>query len=174
VVEYLVLQHYSPTNEPDAGDCFGDKEQDNIHFQQDSSNDSDMANGHALEDQEPQDAHKPFVYTSSTLLFGQNIDISAIGQSQEYLTALTLIQHVVYTLSDKIFAYSPETFDLDVALKHWRQSQEKNAFGYTGSSGVRDKRWARCYCAGYVFSRDFDLSKRYIPQSIVVSSYTLA
>ena len=39
------------------------------------------------------------------------------GLTAANLTAQTLIQQVAYALSDKIFSYSPESFDLDIAAK---------------------------------------------------------
>src|SRR6195952_2689580 len=72
---------------------------------------------------------KTFTHKSSSLPFGQDVSLSHINGSS-YLTAQTLVQQVAYTLSDKIFTYSPETFDLDVALKHWQEEGEKNAHGY--------------------------------------------
>jgi sulfite reductase (NADPH) flavoprotein alpha-component len=91
-----------------------------------------------------------------------------------YLTAQSLVQQVAYTLSDKIFSYSAESFDLDVAVKHWVEQQEKNAFGYqTGVSSMETRTGAGSIALGYIFSKDFDLKKRHIPQSIVASSSTL-
>ncbi|QSS66397.1 sulfite reductase flavoprotein component [Histoplasma capsulatum] len=46
-----------------------------------------------------------------------------------YLTAQTLIQQVAYALSDKLFTYSPDTFDLDVAVKQWASQVQLNANG---------------------------------------------
>lgn len=116
---------------------------------------------------------KQFVEKSPSLPFGQALPLSSIGGST-YLTAQTLIQQVAYTLSDKIFTYSPETFDLDVAIKHWQEEKEQNAFGYsTGVSSMETRTGAGSIALGYMFSKDFDLSKRHIPQSIVASSGSL-
>ncbi|KAH8722916.1 hypothetical protein GQ44DRAFT_741283 [Phaeosphaeriaceae sp. PMI808] len=114
-----------------------------------------------------------FSKKSSSLPFGQNLDLSSIS-GPTYLTAQTLVQQVAYTLSDKIFAYSTESFDLDLAVKRWTNQGEKNAFGYrTGVSSLETRTGAGTLALGYMFSRDFDLKRRHIPQSIVASSATL-
>ena len=66
--------------------------------------------------------------SSSALPFGQDIALDDVS-GPTYLTAQTLVQQVAYALSDKLFAYSPETFDLDVAAKAWSAARSKNAFG---------------------------------------------
>lgn len=114
-----------------------------------------------------------FTGKSSSLPFGQDIELASIS-GPTYLTAQTLVQQVAYTLSDKIFAYSAESFDLDVAVKYWQEQGEKNAFGYqTGVSSLETRTGAGALALGYIFSKDFDLKKRHIPQSIVASSATL-
>jgi len=127
--------------------------------------------------QAPQDEDsktlKHFAYKSSSLPFGQDVPLSSIG-GPTYLTAQTLIQQVAFSLSDKIFSYSPETFDLDLSLKQWHGQKEKNAFGYqTGVSVMETRTGAGTIALGYMFSKDFDLEKRHIPQSIMASSSTL-
>lgn len=120
-----------------------------------------------------QPQNKNFTKKSSSLPFGQDLDLCSIS-GPTYLTAQTLIQQVAYTLSDKIFAYSAESFDLDVAVKYWQDKGEKNAFGYeTGVSSLETRTGAGALALGYMFSKDFDLKKRHIPQSIVASSATL-
>lgn len=116
---------------------------------------------------------KTFTEESSSLPFGQHQALSSIS-GPTYLTAQSLVQQVAYTLSDKIFSYSAETFDLDVAVKRWAEQQEQNAFGYiTGVSSLETRTGAGSIALGYIFSKDFDLKKRHIPQSIVASSSTL-
>ncbi|KAL2354802.1 hypothetical protein BJ546DRAFT_43681 [Cryomyces antarcticus] len=116
---------------------------------------------------------KQFVEKSTSLPFGQDLPLSSIA-GPTYLTAQALIQQVAYTLSDKIFSYSPETFDLDVVVKAWQSDKEKNAYGYTtGVSPMETRTGAGSIALGYMFSRDFDLTKRHIPQSIIGSSSTL-
>jgi len=116
---------------------------------------------------------KGFTHKSSSLPFGQDIAFDSIS-GPTYLTAQTLVQQVAYALSDKIFAYSAESFDLDVAVKYWHEQGEKNAFGYqTGVTSLETRTGAGSIALGYMFSKDFDLKKRHIPQSIVASSATL-
>ncbi|KAI5308792.1 hypothetical protein KEM55_004855, partial [Ascosphaera atra] len=91
-----------------------------------------------------------------------------------YVTAQTLVQQVAYALSDKLFTYSPETFDLDVAVKEWAAKHEKNANGYaTTVQPMETRQGAGTIALGYMFSPDFDIKKRHIPQSILASSATL-
>jgi sulfite reductase (NADPH) flavoprotein alpha-component len=137
----------------------------------------DSSSGPAMATTTPMDIDKPateFTQTSSSLPFGQDVSLSQISGST-YLTAQTLIQQVAYTLSDKIFTYSPETFDLDVALKHWKEEGEQNAHGYApGIHAMETRSGAGSIALGYVFSQDFDLKKRHITQTIVASSASLA
>jgi sulfite reductase (NADPH) flavoprotein alpha-component len=120
-----------------------------------------------------QNQSKGFTQKSSSLPFGQDIALDSIS-GPTYLTAQTLVQQVAYALSDKIFAYSAESFDLDVAVKYWQEQGEKNAFGYqTGVNSLETRTGAGSIALGYMFSKDFDLKKRHIPQSIVASSATL-
>src|ERR1700712_989332 len=108
--------------------------------------------GHAIESQ--------YTPKSSALPFGQDIALSSVS-GPTYLTAQTLVQQVAYALSDKLFTYSPESFDLDVAAKAWRNAQEKNAHGdVTGVQSLETRHGAGSIALGYMFSPDFDLSKR--------------
>jgi sulfite reductase (NADPH) flavoprotein alpha-component len=91
-----------------------------------------------------------------------------------YITAQTLIQQVAYALSDKLFSYSPESFDLDSAVQEWASRRESNANGeFTGVQTLQTRQGAGSIALGYLFSRDFDLKKRHVPQSILASSATL-
>lgn len=110
---------------------------------------------------------------SSSLPFGQTLSLTSIG-GPTYLTAQTLIQQVAYTLSDKIWAYSPETFDLDITVKDWFKDGAPNAWGYpTNVSSMEIRHGAASIALGYIFSKDFDLKKRYIPQSIIAPAAAL-
>jgi len=110
---------------------------------------------------------------SSALPFGQNIALSNVS-GPTYLTAQTLVQQVAYALSDKLFTYSPATFDLDIAAKSWSADQEKNAYGdVTGVQALETRHGAGTIALGYMFSPDFDLEKRHIPQSIIASAASL-
>ncbi len=129
---------------------------------------------------EPEPAHqgpekplKEFRQLSTSLPFGQSTSLASIG-GPTYVTAQTLVQQVAYTLSDRLWTYSPETFDLDVAVKDWFEAGAKNAYGYpTNVESMQIRQGAASIALGYVFSKDFDLKKRYVPQSILASSSTL-
>jgi sulfite reductase (NADPH) flavoprotein alpha-component len=91
-----------------------------------------------------------------------------------YSSPQQLVQQVAYTLSDKIFTYSPETFELDQAVKRWRDEQSPNAFGFVpGVHSMETRLGAGAATLGYVFSPDFDITKRHVPQSIIASSGSL-
>ncbi|KAL3470732.1 hypothetical protein BJX99DRAFT_238814 [Aspergillus californicus] len=99
--------------------------------------------------------------------------LSTLG-GPTYVTAQTLVQQVAYALSDKIFAYSPESFDLDSALREWVSKKEVNANGETPAvQAMQTRQGAGNIALGYLFSQDFDLKKRHVPQGIVASSATL-
>lgn len=116
---------------------------------------------------------RKFNQKSSSLPFGQPIAYSSIN-GPTYVTAQTLIQQVAYALSDKIFSYSPESFDLDVAVKSWAAAKTENANGYiTEVVPMQTRSGAGSIALGYMFSKDFDLAKRHIPQSLLVSSSSL-
>lgn len=100
-------------------------------------------------------------------------ELSALA-GPTYVTAQALIQQVAYLLSDKIFSYSPETFDLDNALRQWSEAQETNSNGeYPVVKALETRQGAGNMALGYLFSQDFDLKKRHVPQGIVASSATL-
>ncbi|KAN0078990.1 hypothetical protein V8E54_005503 [Elaphomyces granulatus] len=102
-----------------------------------------------------------------------NTVLSAIS-GPTYVTAQALIQQVAYILSDKIFSYSPESFDLDSAVRDWATGSEINANGdVTSVQRLQTRHGAGAIALGYIFSRDFDLKKRHIPQGILASSATL-
>ncbi|PWY65237.1 assimilatory sulfite reductase [Aspergillus heteromorphus CBS 117.55] len=99
--------------------------------------------------------------------------LSTLG-GPTYVTAQTLIQQVAYVLSDKIFSYSPESFDLDAALQEWASKKEINANGESPEvKAMETRQGAGNIALGYIFSQDFDLKKRHVPQGIVASSATL-
>ena len=121
----------------------------------------------------PVKALKEFKQLSTSLPFGQSIPLSTIG-GPTYVTAVTLIQQVAYVLSDRLWTYSPETFDFDIAVKSWFSDGAKNAYGYsTNVQSLQTRQGAASIALGYVFSKDFDPKKRYVPQSILASSSTL-
>jgi sulfite reductase (NADPH) flavoprotein alpha-component len=110
---------------------------------------------------------------SDSLPFRKNMALSSIA-GPTYVTAQTLVQQVAYVLSDKLFSYSPETFDLDVAARSWTLANEANANGYTTAlQAMQIRNGAGTVALGYMFSKDFDLKKRHIPQGLIASSSAL-
>ena len=121
----------------------------------------------------PEKSLKQFKQHSTSLPFGQPTSLASIS-GPTYVTAQTLIQQVAYTLSDRLWTYSPETFDLDVAVKDWFGAGANNVYGYpTSVESMQIRQGAASIALGYMFSKDFDLKKRYVPQSILASSSTL-
>ncbi|GAO14998.1 uncharacterized protein UV8b_00489 [Ustilaginoidea virens] len=111
--------------------------------------------------------------SSSTLPFGQPVALSDIS-GPTYVTAQLLVQQVAYKLSDKIFSYSPETFDLDVAAKSWAAQQNSNIHGYVPRVlSLQTRTGAGSLALGYIFSPDFDVAKRHIPQTLLAPSSSL-
>ncbi|KIX05921.1 uncharacterized protein Z518_03895 [Rhinocladiella mackenziei CBS 650.93] len=105
--------------------------------------------------------------------FGPSPPLSSIA-GPTYVTAQTLVQQVTYSLSDKIFSYSPETFDLDTAAKAWTEAEETNIHGYkTAVQSMQIRNGAGSIALGYMFSKDFDLKKRDIPQGLLAPSSAL-
>ncbi|KAL7621868.1 sulfite reductase [NADPH] flavoprotein component [Parahypoxylon ruwenzoriense] len=114
-----------------------------------------------------------FTKQSSSLPFGQHVPLSSIS-GPTYVTGQLLVQQIAYALSDKIFSYSPETFDLDVAVKDWAKAEEKNIHGYsTAVLPLQTRSGAGAFALGYIFSKDFDLSKRHVPQTLLAPSLSL-
>ena len=121
----------------------------------------------------PKKPLKEFKQHSTSLPFGQHTSLASIG-GPTYVTAQELIQQVAYTLSDRLWTYSPETFDLDLAVKEWCKDGAKNAYGQTTMvESMQIRQGAASIALGYVFSKDFDMKKRHVPQSIVASSSAL-
>ena len=110
---------------------------------------------------------------STSLPFCKSVPFKSIA-GPTYVTAQLLAQQVAYALSDKLFTYSPETFDLDVALKEWQFQREENVSGYTTSiEPMQIRNGAGSIALGYMFSKDFDLKKRHIPQGMLATSSSL-
>ncbi|KAH6605848.1 alpha subunit of assimilatory sulfite reductase [Trichoderma cornu-damae] len=113
------------------------------------------------------------VEESSTLPFGKQVPLSAIS-GPTYVTAQLLVQQIAYKLSDKIFSYSPPTFGLDVAAKQWAAQESKNIHGYAPTVlPLQTRTGAGALALGYIFSPDFDVSKRHIPQTLLAPSGSL-
>ncbi|KAK0629219.1 hypothetical protein B0T17DRAFT_505804 [Bombardia bombarda] len=110
---------------------------------------------------------------SPSLLLGQRIPLASIS-GPTYVSSQLLVQQTAYKLSDKIFSFSPETFDLDLAVKDWAQAEEKNIHGETTTVvPLQTRAGAGTFALGYIFSKDFDLSKRHIPQTLLAPSLSL-
>src|SRR5271170_287486 len=119
------------------------------------------------------DTASPEKMYSTSLPFSQPVPFASLA-GPTYVTAQLLIQQVAYALSDKLFTYSPETFDLDLALQKWHTQGEANANGYaTSVHPMQVRNGAGSIALGYMFSRDFDLKKRHIPQGILATSSSL-
>jgi sulfite reductase (NADPH) flavoprotein alpha-component len=104
---------------------------------------------------------------------GPQIPLSSIS-GPTYATGQLLVQQTAYKLSDKIFSFSPETFDLDNAVKEWSHADEKNIHGETTTVvPLQTRAGAGTFALGYIFSKDFDLSKRHIPQTLLAPSLSL-
>ncbi|KJZ78620.1 hypothetical protein HIM_02011 [Hirsutella minnesotensis 3608] len=109
----------------------------------------------------------------SALPFGQKTKLSSIS-GPAYVTAQLLVQQVAYKLSDKIYSYSPETFGLDIAAKQWSSENEANIHGYVPTVlPLQTRTGAGALALGYIFSPDFDVAKRHIPQTLLAPSGSL-
>ena len=110
---------------------------------------------------------------SSSLPFGRPIPLADVS-GPTYLTAQTAVQQAAYALADRIWAYSPDTFDLDLALRQWSAECTANARGAAPSvQTLQIRAGAATIALGYMFSADFDLAKRHVPQAIVATSAAL-
>lgn len=124
--------------------------------------------------EEVQNINAPtFSKLSSTLPLGQMVPLASIS-GPTYVTAQLLVQQVAYKLSDKIFSYSPPTFDLDVAVQEWSRSAQPNIHGSTTAvHALQTRTGAGAFTLGYMFSADFDLAKRHIPQTLLAPTLSL-
>lgn len=114
-----------------------------------------------------------FTKLSTTLPLGQLVPLASIS-GPTYVTAQLLVQQVAYKLSDKIFSYSPPTFDLDVAVKEWSRTQQPNIHSATTAvHPLQTRTGAGAFALGYMFSSDFDLAKRHIPQTLLAPTSSL-
>jgi sulfite reductase (NADPH) flavoprotein alpha-component len=110
---------------------------------------------------------------SSSHPFGQTQSFDSVA-GPTYVTAQSLIQQVAYSLSDKLFSYSPDNFDLDVSGSEWSAEGVKNANGYvTSLRPMQIRQGAGNIALGYMFSKDFDPNRRRIPQGLLASSSSL-
>ena len=110
---------------------------------------------------------------STSLPFSQPVAFTSLT-GPTYATAQLLIQQVAYALSDKLFTYSPDKFDLDLAVKKWHAQGELNVNGYaTSIHPMQVRNGAGSIALGYMFSKDFNLKKRHIPQGMLATSSSL-
>lgn len=105
--------------------------------------------------------------------FERSVDLTTIvGPS--YVTAQTIVQQVSYALSDSLWTYLQETFGLDDLVKQWRESMIENVYGErTKVETMQTRQGAGAIVLGCIFSPDFNLKKRLVPQSILASSSSL-
>ena len=116
---------------------------------------------------------RPLEKQSSSLPFGRSISFSAIS-GPTYVTAQILVQQTAYALSDKLFTYSPDNFDLDTAVRLWSSQETLNAYGSTtGVYPMQIRVGAGSIALGYMFSDDFDHKIKHIPQSLIGSTSSL-
>ena len=116
---------------------------------------------------------KLFRAQSSSLPFAQSQSLASFS-GPTYVTAQSLVQQVAYLLSNKLFTYSPESFDLDSAVKEWSTQGQANANGYTTDvQPMQIRNGAGSIALGYIFSKEFDLKKRHIPQGMLAPSSSL-
>lgn len=111
--------------------------------------------------------------TPATLPLGHMPPLVSIA-GPTYVTAQLLVQQVAYKLSDKIFSFSPDTFDLDVAVTQW--SREGNANIYDQPTTIvplQTRAGAGAFALGYIFSKDFDHRKKQMPQTLLAPSLSL-
>ncbi|PHH71262.1 hypothetical protein CDD82_6659 [Ophiocordyceps australis] len=110
---------------------------------------------------------------ASCLPFGKPVSLASIS-GPAYVTAQVLVQQVAYKLSDKIYSYSPQTFGLDAAAHHWAAQGHSNIHGYApGLLSLQSRAGAGALALGYIFSPDFDLSRRHVPQTLMAPSGSL-
>jgi len=120
----------------------------------------------------PNGVELPSDKISPVLPFGIPSTVASINGSA-YTTAQTLVEQVAYTLSDRLFTYSPETFDLDNAVKQWSSKKQANGRGNTTSVEPMETRLgAANVLLGYIFGAD-RVAKKEVAQSIIASSATL-
>ncbi|PHH70392.1 hypothetical protein CDD80_6048 [Ophiocordyceps camponoti-rufipedis] len=109
----------------------------------------------------------------SALPFGRNVSLASVS-GPAYVTAQLLVQQVAYQLSDNIYSYSPETFDLGAAASRWAAEAERNIHDRVPSVlPLQARTGAGALALGYVFSPDFPVDRRHIPQSLLAPSGSL-
>ncbi|CUS13015.1 unnamed protein product, partial [Tuber aestivum] len=121
----------------------------------------------------PNGVEPPLEVVSPVFPHSIPVNISSVSGTL-YTTAQTLVQQVAYTLSDKLFTYSPDTFLLDEAAKLWSGNEQTNVRGVVPTVNAMETRLgAANVLLGYVFSPDVDPEKKAVAKSIIASSLAL-
>ncbi|KAK9459218.1 uncharacterized protein V1516DRAFT_681303 [Lipomyces oligophaga] len=88
-----------------------------------------------------------------------------------YVAPQALVELSTYALSDAIFTYSPETFDLDTSILKWKNAQQDNGFGVVPLLSQLDTRaGAGSLPLGYILSSGLERKFKPAPRSIIASS----
>ena len=104
---------------------------------------------------------------------GHQLPLSAF-KSSAYLAAQNLVQQVIYSLSDTIYTYSPESFGLDTDIRAWHSTGETNAQGLTPQVLPMDIRiGAGSIIMGYILSKQGNSQGVDLPQQVIGSSALL-
>ena len=91
-----------------------------------------------------------------------------------YCNGQTLVEHVTYALSDKIYSYGTEEQELDVSVQAWVEGEQKNASGTVPSfSRMQTRSGAASMILGNIFSRDTKLITKATPATILATSSSL-
>lgn len=104
-------------------------------------------------------------------------DISKVS-GPLYCSGQTLVEHVSYALSDKIYSYGTEDQELDNSIVDWTKEgdagQQKNASGVVPTfSRMQTRSGAASMILGNIFSRDANLIKKTSPTSVLATSSSL-
>ena len=127
----------------------------------------------------PTDADCPW---TAAFPFGVPPTVAGIDGRAYYATAQTLVQQVAYTLSDRLFTYSPGgAFALDDAVAHWASQRQSNGRGRAPAVMPMETRLgAANVLLGYIFGRNVAAQAsakaggaRTVAQSVIAASATL-
>ncbi|KAK9479638.1 hypothetical protein V1514DRAFT_13011 [Lipomyces japonicus] len=120
------------------------------------------------------DVPEGYSATSSAVFpFPVSEDIASLN-GPSYGAPQTLIELTSYALSDAIFTYSPESFELDAAVSAWKSAQQTNAFGAVPLlSNLETRAGAGSLPLGYIFSTTLPRTSDQAPRSILASSGSL-
>lgn len=114
-----------------------------------------------------------FIYHSLRALMHLYSDIDKIS-GPLYCSGQTLVEHVSYALSDKIYSYGAAEEELDTSITAWVEGEQKNAAGIVATfARMQTRSGAASMILGNIFSRDFNLVKKNVPASILATSSSL-